>query len=170
MHSVGGWRGAECGVLRPSIQSAGLRRSVRAQQHARGYIARGQRRRQTFASPSTVRWSSAVDSTIELACTAHRRPSPTRPEQPSLASVGGATWPLMPHSRTRERPTLGSVRSFCADDGNAYGGLHDKGYTPRRNLKNMHFFMHRGPDYQAHRPASRRSRRIRCRSLALGRA
>ena len=37
---------------------------MRAQQHARG-----QRRRQTFASPSTVRWSSAVDSTIELACT-----------------------------------------------------------------------------------------------------
>ena len=43
-----------------------------------------QRRRQTFiASPSRVRWSSAVDSTIELACT---QASPIRPEQPSLAS------------------------------------------------------------------------------------
>ena len=39
-------------------------RSGGSQQHARG-----QRRRQTFASPSRVRWSSAVDSTIELACT-----------------------------------------------------------------------------------------------------
>ena len=25
-----------------------------------------------------------------------------------------AAWPLVPHSRTLERPTLGSVRSFCA--------------------------------------------------------
>ena len=42
---------------------------------------------QTLASPSRVRWSSAVDPAIELACTGV---SPTRPEQPSLASVGGA--------------------------------------------------------------------------------
>ena len=44
---------------------------------------------QTFASPSrvSVRWWMAVDSTIELVCTgvAHKAP-----EQPSLASVGGA--------------------------------------------------------------------------------
>ena len=33
-----------------------------------------------------VRWSSAVDSTIELR---RAQASPTRPEQPSLASVGG---------------------------------------------------------------------------------
>ena len=40
--------------------------------------------------------------------------SPTRPEQPSLASpsVGGGMGPLVPRSRTLERPTLGPVRSF----------------------------------------------------------
>ena len=55
-------------------QAAGLRRSGRYRQHARG-----QCRRQ--------RWSSAVDSTIKLACTtgvAHKARA-----QPSLAPVGG---------------------------------------------------------------------------------
>ena len=63
-----------------------------------------------MASPSTVRWSSAVDSTIELACTglAHRAR-----EQPSLASVGGAGQGAGAASRTLERPTLRSVRFFC---------------------------------------------------------
>ena len=43
---------------------------------------------QTLASPSTVRWSSAVDSTIELrACSTGLSPDP---EQSSLASVGAA--------------------------------------------------------------------------------
>ena len=55
-------------------QAAGLRRSGRYRQHARG-----QRRRQTFASPSRVRWSSAVDSTIELTCTGLSPTSATRP-------------------------------------------------------------------------------------------
>ena len=43
-------------------------------------------RRQTFASPSRVRWSSAVDSTIELACTGVTHT--VRPEQPSLVTRG----------------------------------------------------------------------------------
>ena len=37
-----------------------------------------------------------------------------RAAQPSLASVEWAVaWPLVPHSRTLERPTLGSVRLFA---------------------------------------------------------
>ena len=35
-----------------------------------------------------------------------------------LRAQWAAAWPLVPHSRTLERPTLGSVQSFCAD-GNA---------------------------------------------------
>ena len=68
---------------------------------------------QTIASPSRVRWSSAVDSAIELACT---QASPTSDK--ARAALSGlsraAAWPLVPHSRTLERPTLGSVRSYLA--------------------------------------------------------
>ena len=93
--------------------------------------------RKQLASPLTVRWSSAVDSTIDdwpgewraqASPTPHHRqatrPGPPDPEQPaarpSLASLraressvgGGRAWPLVPRSRTLEQPTLGSVRSF----------------------------------------------------------
>ena len=91
-----------------------------------------QRRRQTFASPSTVRWSSAVDSTIELlielacsdtsvhmACTATGVAHKARgraAQQPSLASVASGRSGMAAGAAfaTLERPTLGPVRSFCA--------------------------------------------------------
>ena len=43
--------------------------------------------------------------------------SPTRPEQPSLASVGGAgaAWPLVPHSRTASRAADARVRPIFLD-------------------------------------------------------
>ena len=78
--------------------------------------ARGQRRRQTFASPSMVRWSSAVDSTIELACTGL-----THKARAALFGLSGrrhghgrmtAGAAFGFARRTLERPMLGSVRSF----------------------------------------------------------
>ena len=63
-----------------------------------------------LASPSTVRWSSAVDSTIELACTglAHKARGPEQPSA-SLASVGcgmaaGAAFAHPRAADTRVRP------------------------------------------------------------------
>ena len=55
-----------------------------------------------------------LPSAVELVSGVHRpRPQATRPVQPSLASVGwAAAWPLVPRSRTLERSTLGSVRTF----------------------------------------------------------
>ena len=42
--------------------------------------------------------------------------SPPRPEQAlCLWPQWAAAWPLVPHSRTLERRTLGSVRPFCAE-------------------------------------------------------
>ena len=41
-----------------------------------------------------------------------------RQQAATASAVWAAAWPLVPHSRTLERPTLGSVRSFCAN-GNA---------------------------------------------------
>ena len=68
---------------------------------------------QTLASPSRVRWSSAVDSTIELACTggAHKARAALSASL-RLWPQWAAAWPLVPHSRTLERLTLRSVRSF----------------------------------------------------------
>ena len=63
---------------------------------------------QTLASPSRVRWSSAVDSTIELACTgvAHKARAAL-----SGLSVGGgmAAGAAFAHPRAAD---VGSVQSF----------------------------------------------------------
>ena len=50
---------------------------------------------QTLASPSTVRWSSAIDSTIELACTgvAHKARAALWPHE------WAAAWPLVTRFR-----------------------------------------------------------------------
>ena len=63
---------------------------------------------QTLASPSRVRWSSAVNSTIELACTGVTHKARAR-GQPSLASVGygmaaGAAFAHPPVREPRGRP------------------------------------------------------------------
>ena len=52
--------------------------------------------------------ASAVDSTIELGCTGVAPQGQSSPLWPQWA----AAWLLVPHSRTLERPMLGSVRSF----------------------------------------------------------
>ena len=70
---------------------------------------------QTFASPSRVRWSSGCrPSTPHHRAGVHShsaQASPTRPEQPSLASVGGgmAAGAAFAHPRAAD---VGSVRSF----------------------------------------------------------
>ncbi len=57
-----------------------------------------------------MRWSSAVDSAVELACTGLTHKA--RAALFGLSAQWAAAWPLVPRSRTLERPTLGSVRFF----------------------------------------------------------
>ena len=67
---------------------------------------------QTLASPSRVRWSSAVDSTIELAGTgvAHKARAAL-----SGLSVEAAAWPLVPRVFAHPRAADARVRPiFCA--------------------------------------------------------
>ena len=100
-HSVAS---TECGEQ----QSDGLRPSGRYRQHAWG-----QRRRQTFASPSTVRWSSAVATPPS---SWRAQASPIRPEQPSLASVHSGRrhgcWCRIRAPSSARTCNLGAVRSF----------------------------------------------------------
>ena len=63
---------------------------------------------QTLASPSRVRWSSAVDSTIELACT-----GVTHKARAALSGLSGRRHVAAgAASRTLQCANLGAVRSF----------------------------------------------------------
>ena len=71
---------------------------------------------QTLASPSTVRWSLAVDSTIELACTGAPGVAHMRKARAALSALWpqnscqwAAAWPPVPH--------LGSVESARGTSG-----------------------------------------------------
>ena len=65
-----------------------------------------------------------VDGKVVVGRRLHHRAGVHRPRPQGQSSPlwprWAAAWPLVPHSRTLERPTLGSVRSFCADEPDAF--------------------------------------------------
>ena len=61
----------------------------------------------------TVEGKVVVGRRLHHRAGVHRR-RPQGQSSPLWPHEWAAAWPLVPHSRTLERLTLGSVRSFCA--------------------------------------------------------